>query len=50
VIEVELFVAVLGARSTPAQARDKAKVEAGVRIAQRCILARLRDQTFRSAA
>jgi hypothetical protein len=27
-------------------ARDKAKVEAGVRIAQRWILARLRNQTF----
>jgi transposase len=30
----------------PAHARDKAKVEAGVRIAQRWILARLRNQTF----
>jgi transposase len=30
----------------PGHARDKAKVEAGVRIAQRWILARLRNQTF----
>ena len=30
----------------PAHARDKAKVEAGVRIAQRWVLARLRNQTF----
>jgi transposase len=30
----------------PAHARDKAKVEVGVRIAQRWILARLRNQTF----
>jgi transposase len=36
--------AVLPAR--PAHARDKAKVEAGVQIAQRWILARLRHETF----
>ena len=34
----------------PAKARDKAKVEASVLVAQRWILARLRDQTFFSLA
>jgi len=34
----------------PAHARDKAKVEAGVLVAQRWILARLRNQTFFSLA
>ena len=34
----------------PAKARDKAKVEAGVLVAQRWILARLRHQTFFSLA
>jgi transposase len=40
--------AVLPAR--PAHARDKAKVEVGVQIAQRWILARLRHETFFSLA
>ena len=34
----------------PAHPRDKAKVEAGVRVAQRWILARIRNQTFFSLA
>ncbi len=34
----------------PAKPRDKAKVECGVRIAQRWILARIRNQTFFSLA
>ena len=32
----------------PAHPRDKAKVEVGVQIAQRWILARIRNQTFHS--
>ena len=40
--------AVLPARAY--RARDKAKVEAGVQVAQRWILARLRDRTFFSVA
>jgi transposase len=34
----------------PAKAKDKAKIESGVLVAQRWILARLRDQTFFSIA
>jgi len=34
----------------PAKPKDKAKIEAGVLVAQRWILARLRDQTFFSVA